>query len=148
MLSVKSILNRVYKFPSFVYTDVVRCGEGDEMSLEVHLQPRANGRPICSGCDRPGPGYDTLKPRRFEFVPLWAIPVFFIYAMRRVDCATCGVCVERVPWANGKSPLTQAYAMFLAQWARQLTWTDVAKRFRTSWQTVFRAVESVVDWGL
>jgi len=41
-----------------------------------------------------GPCYDTLKPRRFEFVPLWGIPVFFEYAMRRVDCPRCGVSVE------------------------------------------------------
>ncbi len=145
---VKTILNRVYKFPSFVYEDVDLCGQGEHMTLEVHVRPRANSRAICSGCGRRRPGYDTLPPRRFDFVPLWAIPVVFIYAMRRVDCADCGVRVERVPWAEGKSPLTRAYAIFLAQWARLLTWTDVAKRFRTSWQTVFRAVESFVEWGL
>jgi len=144
---VKTILNRVHKFPSFVYDDVV-LRQDDELALEVHLRPRANSRPICSGCDRRHSGYDILALRRFAFVPLWAIPVFFIYAMRRVDCPTCGVRVERVPWAEGKSPLTRAYAIFLAQWARLLTWTDVAKRFRTSWQTVFRAVESIVEWGL
>ncbi len=145
---VKTILNRVHKFPSFVYDDVVLCGQGEELSLEVHVRPRAGSRPICSGCGRRGPGYDSLEPRVFSFVPLWAIPVLFIYAMRRVDCLTCGVLVERVPWAEGKSPLTRAHALFLADWARLLSWTDVAKRFRTSWQTVFRAVESVVEWGL
>ncbi|MCP3996540.1 MAG: ISL3 family transposase, partial [bacterium] len=145
---VKTILNRVHKFASFVYDEIVFCGQDDEMSIEVHVRPRAGSRPICSGCDRRRSGYDTLEPRSFNFVPLWAIPVIFIYAMRRVDCPTCGVRVERVPWAEGKSPLTRAYAIFLAQWAHLLTWTDVAKRFHTSWQTVFRAVESVVDWGL
>ncbi len=145
---LKTILNRVYKFPSFVYDEIVLCGQGEELSLEVHIQPRAGSRPICSGCGRRRSGYDLLEPRCFNFVPLWTIPVIFIYAMRRVNCPTCGVLVECVPWAEGKSPLTRAYAIFLADWARQLTWTDVAKRFRTSWQTVFRAVESVVEWGL
>ena len=28
--------------------------------------------------------------------------MYFVYAMRRVDCPTCGVTVERVPWAEGK----------------------------------------------
>jgi hypothetical protein len=27
--------------------------------------------------------------------------VFFLYVMRRVDCAGCGVTVEQVPWAEG-----------------------------------------------
>ena len=92
---VKTILNRVYKFPSFVYEDVELRGQGEDMTLEVHIRPRANSRAICSGCDRPGPGYDTQPPRRFDFVPLWAIPVVFIYAMRRVDCANCGTKSKR-----------------------------------------------------
>ncbi|MCP5069567.1 MAG: ISL3 family transposase, partial [bacterium] len=110
---VKTILNRVYKFSSFVYDDVALRDQDGELILEVQVRPRAKSRAICSGCGRRRSGYDTQKPRRFEFVPLWAIPVFFIYAMRRVDCATCGVLVERVPWAKGKSPLTEAYAIFL-----------------------------------
>ena len=122
---VKTILNRIQKFASFVYDDIVLCGQGNELTLEVHVRPRANSRAICSGCGRRRSGYDTLEPRCFDFVPLWAIPVIFIYAMRRVDCLTCGVRVERVPWAEGKSPLTRAHAMFLADWARLLTWTDV-----------------------
>ncbi len=145
---VKTILNRIHKFPGFVYGDVVLCGRDDGLRLEVHVRPHARNQPICSGCAHRGPGYDVLEERGFSFVPLWAIPVLFIYAMRRVDCRTCGVRVERVPWAEGKSPLTRAHALFLADWARLLTWTDVAKRFHTSWQTVFRAVESVVEWGL
>lgn len=29
-----------------------------------------------------------------------------------------------------------------------MTWTDVARAFRTSCDTVFRAVEMAVEWGL
>ena len=68
-----------------------RCG----LTLEVPIVPRANGRPICSGCGKRRPGYDRLAPRRFEFVPLWQIAVVFIYALRRVDCPRCGVVVEQ-----------------------------------------------------
>jgi transposase len=52
-----------------------------------------------------------------------------------------------MPWASGKSPLTQAYAWFLARWARRLSWTEVAGIFCTSWESVFRAVEMAVAWG-
>jgi transposase len=57
----------------------------------------------------------------FEFVPLWNITVFFAYALRRVNCETCGVKVERVPWADGKSTLTKTYMQFLATWAKRLS---------------------------
>ena len=81
-------------------------------------------------------------------MPLWHIPVVFLYAMRRVDCPRCGVRVEALPWATGKHRLTHAYAWFLAGWAKRLSWREVAAAFPTSWDTVYRAVRMAVDWGL
>jgi transposase len=94
------------------------------------------------------PGYDVLATRWFAFVPLWGLPVFLLYAMRRVDCHRCGVTVEAVPWASGKMHTTHAFTWFLASWAKVLSWKEVARRFRTSWDTVFRSVEHAVRWGL
>jgi hypothetical protein len=34
--------------------------------------------------------------------------VVLLYCMRRVDCHTCGVRVEAVPWGIGKHQLTKA----------------------------------------
>ncbi|WP_419622017.1 hypothetical protein, partial [Thiolapillus sp.] len=34
---------------------------------------------------------DRLAKRRFEFVPLWGIKVFLVYAPRRVECPSCGI---------------------------------------------------------
>jgi transposase len=146
-MQIKTILNRVQKFKSFVY-GAVRWVEGSTgPALEVDLQPRSNSRGVCSGCSRERPGYDRLPARRFEFVPLWGMKVFFVYAPRRVDCPQCGVKVEWMPWAVGKSPLTTTYAWFLAAWAKRLCWKEVAAAFQTSWDTVFGAVEMAVNWG-
>jgi hypothetical protein len=68
--------------------------------------------------------------------------------MRRVDCRVCGVRVEELPWAIGKHQLTKAYMMFLAHWARKLSWQETAVSFRTTWDKVCQAVEYVVQWGL
>jgi transposase len=69
--------------------------------------------------------------------------------MRRVNCRRCGiVAVEEVPWGDGKRTLTKAYMLFLARWARRLSWKETAEAFRTSWDKVFDAVEHVVTWGL
>ena len=38
--------------------------------------------------------------------------------------------------------------LFLARWARRLSWKETAEAFRTSWDEVFDAVEHVVTWGL
>jgi transposase len=146
-MQLKTILNRVQKHSSFVYVDA-RFIEGDPVELEIDIRPRKGSRATCSGCGRRGSTHDTLSARRFQFVPLWGILVFFVYAMRRVDCRHCGVKVEQVPWAAGKSPITTSYAWFLAGWAKQMSWKEVAEAFRTSWDSVYRAVELAVAWGL
>ena len=71
-----------------------------------------------------------------------------MYTMRRVNCPTCGVKIESVPWAQGKSPITTSFAWFLARWAKGLSWKEVADAFQTSWESVFRAVRIAVAWGL
>lgn len=144
---VKTILNRVQTHRGFVYGAVRLVEERNALVIEADIRPRAHRRPQCSGCAQPGPGYDTLAPRRFEFVPLWGIPVFFLYAMRRVACRSCGVRVETVPWADGKQQLTTTYAWFLATWARRMSWQEVAEAFCTTWEHVFRSVERAVTWG-
>ena len=60
---------------------------------------------------------------------MWGIKVFFLYAPRRVDCPDCGILVERMPWSKGKHRLTEAYAWFLAGWAKRLSWKEVAEAF-------------------
>lgn len=146
-MQVKTILNRVQKFKSFVYGAVRWVESRAGLALEVELHPRSNSRGICSGCSRNRPGYDRLPTRRFEFVPLWGMKVFFVYTPRRLDCPQCGVKVEQMPWAVGKCPLTTTYAWFLASWAKRLSWKEVAEAFQTSWDAVFGAVEMAVAWG-
>jgi transposase len=68
--------------------------------------------------------------------------------MRRIDCKNCGVKVERVPWAEGKSPVTKPFALFLARWAKRLSWKETAESFCTTWDTVYRSVKQVVEYGL
>ena len=145
---IKSMLNMVEKYSGFVYSTVRLVGSGSTKELEVMVRPRAGSKAICSGCDQPGPGYDRQpEHRRFEYVPLWGVAVFFLYCMRRVDCPTCSVRVEKVPWAVGKSRMTTSYCWFLAIWAKRMSWKGVADAFRTTWDNVFSSVEMAVEWG-
>jgi transposase len=147
-MHIKTILNRLQKHKGFVYGNIrlIDTKKGPP-TLEIQLRAHAASRPICSLCGAQAPGYDTLPPRRFEFIPFWGILVFFVYAMRRVQCPQCGIKVERVPWAKGKSPICTTYAWFLASWAKRLCWSQVAEVFHTSWYHVADAVEMAVNWG-
>jgi transposase len=37
--------------------------------------------------------------------------------------------------------------LFLAHWARKLSWQETAVAFRSTWDKVCQAVEYVVEWG-
>ena len=147
MLQLITILNRCHRFPGFVYQQA--CFSSDHKSIEIVVRPRKASVAVCSRCHQPAPGYDQLSERRFEFIPFWGFLVFLLYSMRRVDCRRCeAVVVEEVPWGDGKRTLTRAYMLFLARWARRLSWKETAEAFRTSWEKVFDAVEHVVTYGL
>ena len=147
-MRIQTILNQVEKFKSFVYGEAGIEKRDDGLAIVVQMVPRKNSRVFCSGCGRPAPAYDRLEERRFEFVPIWGILVFLAYRMRRVNCKRCGVTVEMVPWCDGKNQLTTTYRWYLATWAKRLSWSEVGSIFRTSWDSVCRAVEHAVQWGL
>lgn len=147
-MQLQVILNFVEPYKSFVYKHVSWDKSSPVQKLRVQIEPRANGRPICSGCKQVRPGYDRLPERTWEFVPLWQIPVLFVYALRRVNCPACGVVVEQVPWSQGKHRQTKSYRWFLARWAKRLSWQEVAEVFHTSWDTVYRCVRYAVEWGV
>ena len=44
--------------------------------------------------------------------------------------------------------MTESLCWFLSSWAKLLSWSEVAGKFRTSWDSVYRAVERAVEWGL
>jgi transposase len=111
---VKTILNRCYKFKSFVYKDVHLITDNKRnLIIIVDIEARANGQKLCRRCQHSSPGYDRLKPRTYKFVPLWGIPVLMRYARRRVTCPIHGVVAEYIPWAEGKSHLTNVFKYFL-----------------------------------
>lgn len=149
-MRLQTVLNHVQKFKSFVYEKeaLEESPEGDGVVIKVWIRPREGARAVCSGCGQAGPTYDHTAERTFDFVPLWAIPVLFLYRMRRVDCPECGVRIEQVPWCDGKNRLTHAYRWFLAGWAKRLSWKEVADVFGTSWDSVYRSVRHAVLWGL
>ena len=145
---VKTILNKVYPLKSFVYKDCRFSDSEEGLELEIAIKPRKNGKKLCGKCQQECPGYDTQESRRFQFIYLWAIAVFFVYAPRRVACPKCGVVVEHMPWANGKSSLTIPLQLFLAHWAKKFSWVEVSNEFGVSWHQVYESVRFVVSYGL
>ena len=148
-MQVTTILNQIEKHKGFVFGKACwSVGSDGCRQLEVPVRSRKGSKGICLDCGKRGSTYDHLPERRFRYVPLWGIPVMLVYAMRRVNCARCGVVVEAVPWGAGKTPLTWSFVVYLADWAKVLSWQEVARRFHVNWQQVYDSVRFVVNLGL
>jgi len=55
---------------------------------------------------------------------------------------------EAIPWSVGKCHLTKPLLYHLALWARELSWSQVARLFEVDWSQVKTAVPSAVQFGL
>lgn len=141
---IKTLLNDSYPVKLFVYGKT-RLTD-NKISIEISARKGSCG--ICSKCACKAPSYGRLKERRFRFIPLWGYDVEFVYRPRRVQCPVHGVIVERLPWADSKSPICEPFKIFLANWAKMLSWDRTARQFRVSWRNVFESVEYVVEYGL
>ncbi len=147
-MQLKTILNRIEPFKSFVYTQAQMIDDGEPTDRSRDRAASQRAADLLGLPTGPARLRSSAGPRRFEYVPLWGMAVSFLYAMRRVNCPACGVKVEQVPWVDGKCHLTTSYRWFLARWAKRLSWKEVADVFHTTWENVFRAVKYAVFWGL
>ena len=134
---------KVQRYTRFKYSKIesILNPDGSYQRFIAHIEPRVNSKASCSACGKPCPGYDSKPdPRLFQFVPLFNVPLYFSYVMRRVQCSHCGgVKTESVPWASGKHQTCEVFRKFLASWAKRLSWKDTATSFDTSWDTVYRS---------
>ena len=125
----------VREIKSFVYGECTFEQVGNNPAIIVEVAARKNARGLS-------PSYDKQLLGPYQYVPLRNFPVYFAYAPRRIDCKAHGIRVEPLPWCNGKEQITKSYQLFLTQWAKTVT------IFGTSWETVYRSIKAVVDYGL
>jgi hypothetical protein len=94
-LALKTLLNRVEPMKGFVYeSSRISTAAGTRRgslsacvpSIEIGLRAHQGKHGKCSQCLLPAPGYDRLAERRFQFVPLWGMTTWFVYAPRRLEC--------------------------------------------------------------
>lgn len=114
-----------------------------EDGVVVDVRPRWR-RPRCGQCGRRRTIYDRSPPRRWRHLALGRTRFWLRYAPRRVDCPSCGVRVERVPWASHGSFFTGDFEEMAAYLAQQMDRTAVSKLLAINWRTVGTIVERIV----
>jgi transposase len=123
------------------YARVLGCSfAADGLVVEVAPSWRT-GR--CSGCGRNRPGYDRRR-RRWRHLDLAGMTLRLEYDVRRVNCPTCGIVVEYVPWAESGSWFTRAFEDQVGYLAQRCDKTTVRNLMRVAWSTVGDIIGRVV----
>ena len=144
-MQVSKLLRETIDLEGFRIADV----EKEDNVLIAMIERDGRYALRCGSCGERARYRDKRFERSFRHVPLWGIPVNLRYTPCRVDCESCGIRQERMPWTAGqKKRMTHALACTLAMWVRKVTIAEAARMFRCSWNTVSDALEYVVEYGL
>jgi transposase len=118
-------------------------GSGHERVL-VDLERPARRRLRCPRCGfRTGASYDRSL-RTLRHLDLLRTPCFLRLEVRRLDCPSCGVVAEELPFARAGSRFTRAFEDTCVWLVRDAPKTVVSSLMRVDWATVGRMVERVV----
>ena len=142
---VKSLIRKTLNVKRHKVVRVTETLDG----IEVHIDRKNRCRLACGQCGTLAKVRDRLKARRWKHVPLWGIPIVLIYSPTRVSCPECDkICVEDIPWSQGKCRLSTGLIWMLSSMAKLLAWDVVARMFNVHWNTVKAAVKQAVEYGL
>lgn len=143
---LQTLLNDCYKFPGFRYGKIIFNKKAKKITVWIKHKKRSKGK--CSECLTTSPRNNYQKVRYFKFISFWGYTIRFAYKPRRIICKKHGVITEYMPWSNGKSPITRAFSLVIANLAKKLSWKETAEFYNISWHYVFTSVKDVVDYGL
>lgn len=115
--------------------------------LLVEARPRWRCS-LCSRCGRAAPRYDRKPLRYWRHLGCGQTPISIGYAPWRVDCRSCGIHTEQVPWAAAGSRFTWAFEEMVAYLAQVTDKTQVTALTGIAWETVGSIVKRVVDRNL
>ena len=116
--------------------------------MEVHCERLGTRRLQCGGCGRQTRRVADRRPeRRWRDLRLRDQELTLVYAPYRVRCRTCGVRVERLPWAGPWQRITDALLRSIAELTRMVSWKEAAEYLRLNWKTIAAAVRRAVELG-
>jgi transposase len=103
---------------------------------------------FCSGC---GAASRQLRGtvnrrRRWGHVTLGLYRSVIECPLRRVDCRSCGLRAEAVPWARPGARFSRQVEDAMLRMAREASFLAVAHQFGVGWKVVARMVTRLIRW--
>lgn len=119
-------------------------GDDGQVSVVVHVRPRARDAGRCGICGRRCPRYDSGSGRRrWRALDLGTVRAELEAGAPRVSCPGHGVVTAMVPWARHGAGHTRFFDDQVAWLAAACSKTAITQLMRISWRTVGHVIERV-----
>lgn len=118
-----------------------------EQAVHVWVHARAGTRFVCPECGKASPIYDH-SDRSWRHLDTCQFHTLLHAAVPRVECATHGVRLIAVPWAERRSHFTLLFERLAIAWLKEATPLAVARRLGLTWEEANGIVERAVRRGL
>jgi transposase len=132
------------KTPWFV-EDVKLDIEANKVEIFITLQ--AEAVLICPHCNQPSPRYDK-RERSWRHLDTCQMQTVLVADIPRVHCATHGVTMINVPWAESGSGYTALFESLVIDWLKISTTQALRLRMGLSWNAVDGIMQRAVKRGL
>ena len=118
--------------------------EAGRERVVVDLAWTRRRRPRCSRCGAPSRAVYDRSLRCWRHLDVLRTVCLVRLEVRRLDCPSCGVVAEEVPFARAGSRFTRAFEDTCVWLVRDAPKSVVSRLLRVDWATVGRMVERVV----
>src|SRR5712691_5653120 len=143
-MRVTTLFKRLLRLEGVRVVAVALEGEPGQERVVVDLarpQRRLLRCPRCGFCTRAC--YDRSL-RTLRHLDVLRTPCLLRLEVRRLDCPSCGVVAEELPFARAGSRFTRAFEDTCVWLVRDAPKTVVARLMRVDWATGGRMIERVV----
>ena len=121
--------------------------ETTDEGLTFHIERDRSRGYRCSGCGELYMfAYDEYAERTVRDFHVWGKRSYLSFREARVDCAKCGVKVEKLDWLEPYQRMTVRYEKYLASLCDFMPVSDVSEIEGVNKDTLYRLDKKWLDW--
>jgi transposase len=138
---------RILGLEGFRVEAITWDGDGPNARARISIERQDVRGYECTGCQRRTWRVRDRAERTWDDLPWAEHRVTLVYQQRRIDCRTCGIRTERIPFADPKARITRRLRQLIGLDCQSMPTSHAAVRHGVSWSKARRAEKVLLrEW--